>query len=82
MIRKSMFSLFSGTVFAALLAFGPSALAACDGYCADRRVDGGVYAGCIKYYDGNDKLYDVKCAYTSSKVIDDDAAAVQSDTQN
>lgn len=74
MLRKSIFSLFGGAVFAALLSLGPSALAGCQGYCADRRVDGGTYAGCTMYYDSNDQLTRVECAYTSVRVIDAEVA--------
>lgn len=75
MLRKSLFSLFAGSAFAVMLAFSTSAMAGCQGYCADRTVDGGSYAGCTMYYDSNDKLTKVECAYTSVRVIDNAEAA-------
>ena len=64
MLRRYIFALFGGAAFTALLTISTSAMAGCQGYCADRRVDGGVYAGCIMYYDQNDKLTNVGCYYT------------------
>lgn len=69
MLRRYVFSLFGGVAFAALLTTSTSAMAGCQGYCADRRVDGGVYAGCEMIYDEHDTLQDVKCFYTSSRIV-------------
>jgi hypothetical protein len=47
----------------------PVADAACQGYCADKKLQNGCelgYAGCTIYYDANDRPIDVDCFYTGA----------------
>ena len=61
MIRKSILSVLSGVVFAAIMAFAVPASAGCLGLCADRIGDY-YYAGCTITIIG-DTAY-VDCYYT------------------
>jgi hypothetical protein len=67
MLKQTLFSSVAGVFVTVLFLATPTAKAACEGYCADRQIENGCersYAGCTKYYDANDKLYDVDCLYT------------------
>jgi hypothetical protein len=64
-------SIFGGALFAAVLAFGQTAMAACQGYCADRRAGGLEFDSCTLTYDRNGTVIDQQCFYTSVKIIDE-----------
>ena len=66
MLKQTLLSWFAGVLVTGLFLATPGVKAACDGYCADKQLQNGCersYAGCTKYYDANDKLYDVDCLY-------------------
>lgn len=66
MIRKMLLSSFAGVFLTTILMLTPSALAACQGYCADKLLINGCeypYAGCTIHYDQNDRPYNVTCYY-------------------
>ena len=69
MIKRILLSSLAGVFLTALLMATPIADAACQGYCADKKLQNGCelgYAGCTIYYDANDKPYDVDCFYTGA----------------
>jgi hypothetical protein len=72
MLKKLLLSCFSGVVLAVTVMAAPAVYAACDGYCADRKITNGqteYFAGCTMYYDANSQLQNVQCAYTSSRLV-------------
>lgn len=69
MIKQLLFSCLAGVVFTVVALATPSADAACQGYCADKKLQNGCelgYAGCTIYYDANDRPTDVDCFYTGA----------------
>lgn len=66
MLKQTLFAAVGGVFVTLLLLATPNVKASCDGYCAEKQLQNGCersYAGCTKYYDANDKLYDVDCLY-------------------
>lgn len=69
MIRKSLLTMAAGVFLTALLSAAPAAMAACQGYCADRMMKNGCalsYAGCEMSYDEHDNLVNVDCFYVGA----------------
>ena len=69
MIKRILLSSLAGVFLTALLMAAPIANAACQGYCADKKLQNGCelgYAGCTIYYDANDHPIDVDCFYTGA----------------
>ena len=69
MIKQLLLSCLAGVVLTAVALATPSANAACQGYCADKKLKNGCelgYAGCTIYYDENDRPTDVDCFYTGA----------------
>jgi hypothetical protein len=69
MIKQLLLSGVAGVVFTIVALGTPSANAACQGYCADKKLKDGCelgYAGCTIYYDANDKPYNADCFYTGA----------------
>ena len=67
MFKRTMFSLLGAAVLGTLLSVGPSVMAACDGWCADRTLYNGRqldYAGCTLSYDQNHNVDGVTCFYS------------------
>jgi hypothetical protein len=69
MIKQVLASSLAGVVLTILLVATPSTNAACQGYCADKKLKDGCelgYAGCDISYDANDKPINATCFYTGS----------------
>lgn len=71
MIRRMMFSVLAGSLLAAVLTFGHSAMAACQGYCADRQPGGLDFDSCTLTIDRNGNVTGVRCFYTGVRIIDE-----------
>jgi len=72
MLRQLLLSCLGGVVLTVTVMAAPAVYAACDGYCADRKITNGqteTFAGCTMYYDANSQLQNVECAYTSVRVV-------------
>jgi len=72
MLKQLLLSCLGGVVLTVSVMATPTVNAACDGYCADRKISNGqteYFAGCTMYYDANSQLQNVECAYTSSRVV-------------
>lgn len=66
MIKQILLSSLAGVFVTVMFLLTPSAGAACQGYCSDKKLINGCeleYAGCTIHYDKNDKPYDVDCFY-------------------
>ena len=69
MIKQIVLSSLAGVVVTLIFLTTPTANAACQGYCADKKLTNGcesTYAGCTISYDANDKPQSVTCAYVGS----------------
>jgi hypothetical protein len=69
MVKRILLSSLAGVFLTTLVMAAPVADAACQGYCADRKLQNGCelgYAGCTIYYNGNDQPVDVDCFYTGA----------------
>ena len=71
MIKRILFSLFTGILFGALLVASPSVSAEspCSGFCSEHIAKSGCvsdYAGCAMYYDAQGTLEDVVCFYVNT----------------
>jgi hypothetical protein len=67
MLKRMMFSLLGAATLGVLLSVGPSVMAACQGWCADRILYQGQeldYAGCTLSYNSQDQVDGVTCFYT------------------
>jgi hypothetical protein len=72
MRKQLLLSCLGGVVLTVGVIATPAVYAACDGYCADRKITNGqteYFAGCTMYYDANSQLQNVECAYTSVRVV-------------
>jgi hypothetical protein len=68
MVRKMLLSSFAGVVLTAILMITPSALAACQGYCADKLLINGCeypYYGCYIWYDQYGNAQNAYCYYST-----------------
>jgi hypothetical protein len=66
MFKRTMFSLFGAVILGTLLSVGPSVMAACDGWCADRILYNGQqynYDGCTVNYDSHGNVTGGTCYY-------------------
>jgi hypothetical protein len=73
MIKKILLSVAAGVFLTAVFSVTPVAEAACQGFCADRHLEGGCvsdYAGCTIHYDSNDNPIDAECFYVGTCVLD------------
>ena len=69
MLKQLLLSCFAGVALTAAFLATPIVNAACQGYCADKKLKNGCelgYAGCTIYYDANDRPTDVDCFYTGA----------------
>lgn len=69
MLKQLLLSSFAGVLITLMFAATPIAGAACQGYCADKKLVNGCelsYAGCTIYYDANDKPYNADCFYVGA----------------
>ncbi len=63
MLRRSVLSMLTGAVLAALFLFVPATAANCyHNLCAD--IEGYTYAGCSVHFDANGNVDVFVCAYT------------------
>ena len=72
MLKKLLLSCLGGVVLTITGMATPTVYAACQGYCADKKIKNGqeeTFAGCTIYYDANSQLQNVECAYTSVRVL-------------
>lgn len=73
MFRRMILSIFGGALLAVVFAFSQTAMAACNGQCADTRPGGLEFDSCLLTYDefnGFGYFY-YRCFYTSEPVIID-----------
>lgn len=78
MFRRMTLSIFGGALMAAVLAFGQTSMAACLGYCADRKAGGLEFDSCTITLDSKgEAIGDPVCFYTGVKIIDTEVAASQ-----
>jgi hypothetical protein len=69
MLKQLLLSSLAGVALSAIIMATPTVNAACQGYCADKKLKNGCelgYAGCTIYYDANDRPTDVDCFYTGA----------------
>jgi hypothetical protein len=71
MIKRTLFSLFTGILFGVLLVASPSVRAEspCSGFCSEHTIKEGCvsdYAGCAMYYNAQGQLEDVICFYVNT----------------
>jgi hypothetical protein len=74
MIKQILLSSVAGVFVTLVFLAPPNANAACQGYCADKKLVNGcemTYSGCNISYDANDKPYSATCAYVGSCGDDD-----------
>ena len=81
MIKQILLSSVAGMLLTAVFLVTPTADAACQGYCADKKLSNGCelsYAGCTIDYDANDKPRNATCFYTGA-CGDDDGGELMTD---
>jgi hypothetical protein len=71
MIKRTLFSLFTGILFGAVLFAAPAVKAdsPCFGFCSEHIVKNGCvsdYAGCAMFYDAQGNLESVTCFYVNT----------------
>jgi hypothetical protein len=70
MFRRMTLSILGGAVFAVVLAFGQTAMAACQGYCADKQPGGLEFDSCQLTLNSQGEVIGVTCFYTGVQILD------------
>ena len=71
MVKRILLSSLAGVFLTALLMAAPAAGAACQGYCADIKLQNGCelgFAGCTIHYDAKGRPMEAECFYTGACV--------------
>jgi hypothetical protein len=74
MLKQLLLSCLGGVVLTVAVMATPVVDAACQGYCADKKIKDGLeesFAGCTMYYNAQGQLTNVECAYTSVRIIEE-----------